>query len=81
MALLEFLDGLGAALIKALVTVRAAPIIASIAFLEMSISVAQYSDGFQQPLRTFYVVLAFIFGLASVGAMLLFFVNYFRRRR
>ena len=71
----------GAAILSALVRIRAGLIIASVAFIQLAVSVGNNSRSAEEPLKTFFVGLAMLFGIGGVFAMLMFFYDQIRHKR
>jgi hypothetical protein len=70
----------GAAILSGLVKIRAGLIIAAIAFIELAVSVGDHSQSAEEPLRTFFVGVAMLFGIGGVFAMFMFFYDQIRRK-
>jgi hypothetical protein len=69
------IEALGANLLRALVAVRAALIIAAAAFLELAIAAANESTTLATSLKDFFEAIAIAFGVLSVLTAILFFVE------
>jgi hypothetical protein len=69
---------LGGSILTALVSVRAAPVIAAPAFLELALATAKTSEGLQPPLGLFFTLISMIFGSGAAVAMVIFLVEQLR---
>jgi hypothetical protein len=77
--LADALAAIGAGVLKALVAVRAGIIIAAFAFIQIAILTAAASKVSEEPIKTLFIWVTFAFGGGGVLAMLLFFIEQFRR--
>jgi len=71
-------DVLGAGIIRALVAVRAGLIIAAAALLALAIAAANESRALDDPLKTFFIAIAMLFGSGAVVAAFLFLIDQVR---
>jgi len=71
-------DVLGAGIIRALVAVRAGLIIAAAALLALAIGAANESRALDDPLKTFFIAIAMLFGSGAVVAAFLFLIDQVR---
>jgi hypothetical protein len=71
-------DVLGTGIIRALVAVRAGLIIAAAALLALAIAAANESRGLEDPLKTFFIAIAMLFGSGAVVAAFLFLIDQVR---
>jgi len=74
-------DVLGAGIIRALVAVRAGLIIAAAALLALAIAAANESRALRaldDPLKTFFIAIAMLFGSGAVVAAFLFLIDQVR---
>jgi hypothetical protein len=69
----------GAGILSALVRIRAGLIIAAVAFIQLAVSVGDHSLSAVEPLKSFFVYVAMLFGIGGVVAMLMFFYDQVRR--
>jgi hypothetical protein len=74
-------EALGAAVLRALVAVKAGLVIAAAAFLELSIAAANQSKNVSDPLKTFFIVLAMVFGSAAIIVVLMFIIEQVQQLR
>jgi len=72
------IEALGASLLRALVAIRAGPVIAAAAFLQLAFAAANESAVLNSPLRGFFAAVAIAFGVLSVLTGLLFLVEQVR---
>ena len=71
-------DVLGTGIIRALVAVRAGLIIAAAALLALAIAAANESRSLDDPLKTFFIAIAMLFGSGAVVAAFLFLIDQVR---
>jgi hypothetical protein len=69
------IEALGASLLRALVAIRAALIIAAAAFLQLAIAAANESAALASSLKDFFEAVAMAFGVLSVLTGVLFLVE------
>jgi hypothetical protein len=72
------LEVLGTGIIRALVAVRAGPVIAAAALLALAIAAANESRGVDDPLKTFFIAVAMLFGIGAVVVAFLFIIDQIR---
>ena len=71
-------DVLGTGIIRALVAVRAGLIIAAAALLALAIAAPNESRALDDPLKTFFISIAMLFGSGAVVAAFLFLIDQVR---
>lgn len=72
---------IGAAIVKALVAIKAGILIAAFAFVQIAVLSASESAKIEEPLKTLFVAVSFAFGIGSVVCMVLFFIEHIRKVR
>jgi len=76
--MVEWIEALGAGLLRALVAVRAGLIIATAAFLQLAITAANEAQQLDDPLKKLFQGIAIAFGLFSVTTAVLFVLDQVR---
>jgi len=75
------IEALGTSILRALVAVRAGPIIAAAAFLQLAIAAANESAILNDILKDFFAAIAMAFGVLSVLTAILFVGQQIRNWR
>ena len=78
--MLDIFSEIGTALVSALVKIRAGSIIATMVFIQLAVTLGDHSRSADEPLKTFFTVVAIVLGAGGVCAMLMFFYDQFRAR-
>jgi hypothetical protein len=73
------IEVIGAALVRALSAIKAGLIIGAAALLQMSIAAANESKIVDEPLKTFFVIIAMAIGSAALLTALIFVIDQGRR--
>ena len=76
--MIEFLDALGANILRSLAAVRAGLVIAAVAFLELAIRAANQAERLTGFLKPFFEFLTVVFGVLSALVAAMFVIRQFR---